>query len=68
MIHVETKVEFEILSPETGRIWIVTECDGATYRTVHVSGPIDDVRDYYTGNISITVLQARFEKKTRFRR
>ena len=60
MITATSTTELEQLSPETSRIWIVTTCDGATYRTVHVSGPRVDVDAYFHSQVTFAELGERW--------
>jgi hypothetical protein len=63
MITATSTVELEQLSPETSRIWIVTTCDGAVYRNVHVGGPKHDVEAYWRGEIDIDELCTRMRRR-----
>jgi hypothetical protein len=59
----EVRTEYEVLPDgETGRLWAVVTVDGCTYRTVHVSGPREDVEAYDRGMLTLTELQRRWGK------
>ena len=59
-MKIETRTEIQEVPPNTARIWVVVTVDGEEHRYVLVSGPKDDVKAYYEGQITFPEIRRRW--------
>lgn len=53
----------ELSDKKTGRLWIDVSVDGCVRSFVHMSGPKDDVLDYFEGRATMSEIQRRWFPK-----
>lgn len=58
----QVTLEYEEISSTDARCWVVTTIDGATYKSVHLSGPKADVQDYMAGTATMDEIRRRWYK------
>jgi hypothetical protein len=64
-MNVETNAEYEETKIGNGsvvmaRIWIHIVVDGHKYKLIHASGPSDDIKAYYDGQLTVQEMKARW--------